>query len=81
MKDAIFYMKIFLENILGFGRIHGNKIFFCFFEVEINFNIFFLKSFEFFLKKFRKVSEETGYFKTGSVSYNISIQSDIKQNW
>jgi hypothetical protein len=37
-----------LGKVLGFGHIHGNKIFFCFFEVEINFNIFFLKSFEFF---------------------------------
>jgi hypothetical protein len=45
-------MKIYLENFLGFGRMHGNKknfiCFICFFKREINLKvlIFFLNFFE-----------------------------------
>jgi hypothetical protein len=40
-------------------------------------NIFFL--FEIFFKK--KYFKKTGYFNTGLVSYNVSIQPNIKQTW
>jgi hypothetical protein len=78
-KDAIFYMKICLENILGFGRMHENKIFFCFFlcflKREIN-----LKVLRFFLNFFINISEKARYFNTEFVSYNVKIQPNIKKN-
>jgi hypothetical protein len=33
----------------------------------------------FFLKK--NISEKTRYFNTGFLSYSVSIQPNIKQNW
>jgi hypothetical protein len=64
-----------LRKLLGFDRMHENKIFFYLLKGEIN-----LKYLIFFLNLFRKVLEETRYFNTGSVSYSISIQPNIKQN-
>jgi hypothetical protein len=64
-----------LRKLLGFDRMHENKIFFYLLKGEIN-----LKYLIFFLNFFRKVLEETRYFNTRSVSYSISIQPNIKQN-
>jgi hypothetical protein len=50
--------------------MHEKKyIFFLFLKREINLKV---------LNFFRNVSEKTGYFNTGSVSYSVSIQPDIK---
>jgi len=51
-KKQIFLMKICMENILGFGRMHENKTFFfyfCFLKREIN-----LKVLNFVLEIFRR---------------------------
>jgi len=72
-----FYENIILKNILGFGRMHKNKIFFVsFFLREIN-----LKVLRFFFKFFKNIWEKTRYFNTEFISYNVKIQSNIKQNW
>jgi hypothetical protein len=63
------------EKPLGFGRMHKNKIFFCFILNEY----LFFKIFYFFY--FFEVLEETKYFfNIGSVSYNI-LQPDMMQNY
>jgi len=37
----LLFMKIYLENFLGFDRMHKNKIFFCFLgEINLSFEIF-----------------------------------------
>jgi hypothetical protein len=65
-----------LGKVLQFDCMNENKIFFfCFLKGEIN-----LKYLRFFLNFFLKVLEETRYFNTGSVFYNVSIQPNIKQN-
>jgi hypothetical protein len=47
-------MKICLENFLGFGCVHENKIFFLFLKKEINLKVWKLFGFffEFFLEIF-----------------------------
>jgi hypothetical protein len=78
-KDAFFlfffFMKICLENFLGFSRMHENKIFlflFCFLKRKINLKI---------LNFFRNISEKTQYLNTRFVSYSVKVQPNIKQNW
>jgi hypothetical protein len=61
-------MKICLEKVLGFDRVHENKNIFLFFETENSFKSFFN-----FLIFFRNISEKIEYFNTGSVSYSIKI--------
>jgi len=49
-----------------------------FLKKEIDLKVF-CDFFVFFF--FENISEKTGYFNTGLVSYNIIIQPNIKQNW
>jgi len=56
-----------LRNPLGFDHMHVN-----------NFFIYIFLKGKFFL---RNVSEKTGYFNIGSVSYSVKIQPNIMQNW
>ena len=76
-------MKICFVKLLGFDRMHENKIFFlflffCFLKEETNFKFFeiFLNFFE---KHFRNISEKTRYFHTEFVSYSVNKQLDIIQ--
>jgi hypothetical protein len=57
-----------LEKILGFGRMHENKIFFSFFKREIN-----LKVLIFVFEFFREILEKIRYFNIKFVSYNVKI--------
>ena len=69
-----------LGKFLGFGRMHENKIFFIFLKGAINLK--YLRFFEFILKlKKKNISEKIRYFNTGFVSYSVSIQPNIMQNW
>jgi hypothetical protein len=63
-----FFMKICLENILGFGCMHENKIFFLFLKREINLKV---------LNFFWNISEKIEYFNTKFVFYSVNIQPDI----
>jgi hypothetical protein len=69
-------MKICLEIFLEFSRMHENKIFFIFLKGAINLK--YLRFFDFF---FVNILEKIRYFNTGFVSYSVSIQPNIKQNW
>ena len=60
-----------LGKLLGYGRMHDNKTFFIF--LNKNFFIFFLL----FSRNFR----ENQVFCTGFISYSVSSQPNIKQNW
>jgi hypothetical protein len=66
-------MKICLENILGFGCMHENKMFFfvfffLFLKREINLKV---------LNFFWNISEKIEYFNTKFVFYSVNIQPDI----
>jgi hypothetical protein len=61
------------ETFLGFGRMHENKIFFVFFL-----NLIFLKFLIFFKKN---ILEKTEYIYIGFVSYGVSLQLNIMQNY
>jgi hypothetical protein len=59
--------------------MYGNKTFFFLkWEINLNYLRFFLNFVEIFLEN---VLEETRYFNTRFVPYNVSIQFDIMQNW
>jgi len=70
-----------LGKILGFGRMHENKIYFLFLKREINLKVFLIFFFENVLNFFWNISEKPGYFNTEFLFYNVNIQPDIMQNW
>ena len=79
-----FFHENMLENILGFDRMHENKIFFCFFFclLKRKINLKVLRFFLNFLKIiFRNISEKAKYFNTRFVSYSVKIEPNIKQKW
>jgi hypothetical protein len=69
------FLKICLENYLGFGRLHENikKYIFSFFKKG---NYF--KRFAIFLNFLEIVSEKIEYFNTGFVFYSVETRYYIK---
>jgi hypothetical protein len=57
--------------------MHENKIFFLRGNLFKIFKIFWI----FFKFVFENISEQIRYFNTGFVSYSVSIQPNITQNW
>jgi hypothetical protein len=67
-----------LKKLLGFDRMHKNKIFLIILKEKIN-----LKILEIFFNLqifLRSISEKTRFFNIKSVSYSVNIQPDILQN-
>jgi hypothetical protein len=64
------FLKICLENYLGFGCMLENKIyiFFLFLKREI-----ILKGLRFLLNFLEIVSEKIEYFNTGFVFYSVNV--------
>jgi hypothetical protein len=72
MQFFIFFNENMLGKLLGFVRMHENKIFFFLFFRNENFFLFFLSFL--FLKTFQR---KLGILNTESISYSVNIQLDI----
>jgi hypothetical protein len=67
------FKKICMKKPLGFARVHENIIFFYVLKWG---NVFWI-----FLDLFWNFREKIKYFNTRSVSYNVSLWLDIRQNY